>query len=65
MRHMGSEIDIDDEFELLHLGQPYKYNLAGVVYYKNAEQHFVSIVVTSNKQLWFYDGMGNGGHMSC
>ena len=27
-----SEIDIDDSFEVSHLGKPHKYNLAGVVY---------------------------------
>jgi hypothetical protein len=61
----GSEIDIDDSFEVAHLGQPHKYSLAGVVYYKDADQHFVSNIVTPDKQLWFYDGMSNGGHMSC
>ena len=57
----GSEIDIDDSFEVAHLGQPHKYNLAGVVYYK----HFVSNIITPDKQVWSYDGMRNGGHMSC
>ena len=61
----GSEIDIDDSFEVAHLGQPHKYNLAGVVYYKDADRHFVSNIVTPDKQFWFYDGMSNGGHMSC
>jgi hypothetical protein len=61
----GSEIDIDDGFEIVHLGQIHKYSLAGVVYYKNADQHFVSIIVTPDKQVWSYDGMSNGGHMSC
>ena len=61
----GSEIDIDDSFEMVHLGQPHEYNLAGVIYYKNADQHFVSNIVTPDKQLWSYDGMTNGGHMSC
>ena len=60
-----SEIDIDDSFEVSHLGKPHKYNLAGVVYYKHAEQHFVSNIVTPDKQLWSYDGMRNGGRMSC
>ena len=60
-----SEIDIDDSFEVSHLGKPHKYNLAGVVYYKRAEQHFVSNIVTPDKQLWSYDGMRNGGRMSC
>ena len=61
----GSEIDIDDGFEVAHLGQPYRYDLAGVVYYKDADQHFVSNIVTPDKQLWSYDGMSNGGRMSC
>ena len=61
----GSEINIDDSFEVTHLGQPYKYSLAGVVYYKDAERHFVSNIVTPDKQLWSYDGMRNGGHMTC
>ena len=61
----NSEIDIDESFEITHLGQPHKYNLAGVVYYKDADQHFVSNIVTPDKQLWSYDGMSNGGQMSC
>jgi hypothetical protein len=61
----GSEMDIDDRFEVVHSGQPHKYDLAGVIYYKDAEQHFVSNIVTPDKQLWFYDGMKNGGHMLC
>jgi hypothetical protein len=55
----GSEINIDDSFEVAHLGQPHKYGLAGVVYYKNIDQHFVSNIVTPDKQLWSYDGMRN------
>jgi hypothetical protein len=61
----GSGIDIDDSFEVVHQGQAQKYDLAGVVYYKHAERHFVSSMVTSDKQLWSYDGLRNGGHMSC
>ena len=61
----GSEIDIDVSFQVVHLGQPHKYTLAGVVYYKGAERHFVSNIVTPDKQLWSYDGMRNGGRMSC
>ena len=60
----GSEIEIDDTFELIHLGQPHKYNLAGIVYYKDLVQHFVSTIVGPDKQLWSYDGMSNGGRMS-
>jgi hypothetical protein len=60
----GSEIEIDDTFELIHLGQPHKYNLAGIVYYKDLVQHFVSTIVAPDKQLWSYDGMSNGGRMS-
>ena len=60
----GSEIDIDDCFEVTHQFQPHKYDLAGIVYYKDAEQHFVSNIVTPDKQLWFYDGMSNGGRMA-
>ena len=59
----GSEVDIDGSFEVVHLGQPNKYDLAGVVYYKDADQHFVSSIVTPDKQLWYYDGMSNGGRM--
>ena len=44
-----SEIDIDVSFEVVHLGQPHKYTLVGVVYYKGAEQHFVSDFVTPDK----------------
>ena len=60
-----SEIDINDSFEVAHLGQPHKYNLAGIVYYKDADRHFVSNIVMPDKQLWYYDSMSNGGHMSC
>ena len=28
-------------------------------------QHFISNIVTPDKQLWSYDGMINGSHMSC
>ena len=61
----GSNIDINDSFEVAHLGQLHKYSLAGIVYYKDADQHFVSNIVTPDKDLWFYDGMRNGGKMSC
>ena len=61
----GLEIVIDHNFEIAHLGQCHKYSLAGVVYYKDTEQHFVSNIVTPDKQLWSYDHMINDGHMSC
>ena len=61
----GSEIDIDDSFEVVHLGQLHKYTLAGVIYFKSADHHFVSNIITPDKQLWSYDGMRNGGRMSC
>ena len=60
-----SEIDIDDSFEVAHLGRPHKYILAGVVYYIDADQHLVSNIVMPDKQLWCYDGMSNSGRMSC
>jgi hypothetical protein len=65
LKFSSSEIEIDDGFEVIHLGQSHKYTLAGVIYYKDADHHFVSNIVTPYKQLWSYDGMRNGGRMSC
>ena len=60
----GSGIEVDDTIEVTHLGQPHKYNLAGIVYYKSADQHFVSNIITQDNQLWSYDGMRDGSRMS-
>ncbi|KAF8969122.1 hypothetical protein BDZ97DRAFT_1654173 [Flammula alnicola] len=60
----GSGIEVDISFEVAHLGQPHKYNLAGVIYYRDADRHFISNIVAPDKQLWFYDGMSNGGQMA-
>jgi uncharacterized protein DUF6570/helitron helicase-like protein/PIF1-like helicase len=57
----NSSIEIDHCLEIKLSDEIHKYNLAGVVYYK--EEHFVSNVITADNQLWFYDGLTSGSHL--
>ena len=41
----------------------HRYNLAGVVYFKSGESHFVSNIIMEDNQIWYYDGLVNGGQM--
>ena len=54
----GSNIEIDHYFEIKISNEIHKYDLAGVVYYR--DQHFVSNIITADKQVWFYDGLTTG-----
>ena len=57
----SSTTDIDHSLELTHLGELHRYNIAGIIYYR--DHHFISHINTSDKQVWFYDGLNNGGQM--
>lgn len=60
----NSSIEIDHSFEIkLSNDEIHKYDLAGVVYYSNTDQHFVSNIITADKQLWFYDGLNTGSQL--
>ena len=57
----SSTTDIDHSLELTHLGELHRYNIAGIIYYR--DHHFISHIITPDKQVWFYDGLNNGGQM--
>ena len=59
----NSIIEINHSFEikLSNCNETYKYNLAGIVYYRN--EHFVSNVITADKQVWYYDGITTGSQL--
>ena len=56
----NSSIEIDHCFEIKVSNETHKYDLVGIVYYRNTDQHFVSNIITVDKQLWFYDGLNIG-----
>ncbi|KAF8803149.1 hypothetical protein BYT27DRAFT_7305464 [Phlegmacium glaucopus] len=57
----SSSTEIDHSFELTHLGEQHRYSIAGIIYYR--DHHFMSHIITSDKQVWFYDGLSIGGQM--
>ena len=56
-------IEIDHNLKINVYGVLHSYNLAGVVYFKSGESHFVSNIITTDNQVWYYDGLTNGGEM--
>ena len=56
-------IDIDHSIKITVDGDLHGYNLAGVVYFKSGESHFVSNIIMEDNQVWYYDGLINGGQM--
>ena len=59
----NSNIKIDHFFEINKDDQIYRYELAGVIYYRDTDKHFFSNIITADKQLWFYDGISTGSQM--
>ena len=57
----NSSIEIDHCLEIKLSYEIHKYNLAGVVYYR--DQHFVSNIITADKQVWFHDGLTTGSQL--
>ena len=57
----SSTTDTDHSLELTHLGELHRYNIAGVIYYR--DYHFISHIITPDKQIWFYDGLNTEGQM--
>jgi hypothetical protein len=57
----NSRIKIDHCLEIELSDEMHKYDLAGVVYYR--DEHFVSNIITADKQLWFYDGLTTGSQL--
>ena len=57
------DIEIDHSLKINVHGDLHRYNLAGVMYFKPGESHFVSNIVTEDNQVWYYDGLINGGQM--
>jgi hypothetical protein len=53
----GSMTYIDHSFELKVDGRLHTYKLSTVIYFCEADAHFVSYVITKDGQIWFYDGM--------
>ena len=56
----NSSIKIDHCLEI-NSDEIHKYELAGVVYYR--DEHFVSNIITADKQLWYYDGLTTGSQL--
>ena len=54
-------IEIDHSLKINVHGDFHRYDLAGVVYFKPGESHFVSNIVMEDNQVWYYDGLINGG----
>ena len=57
----NSSIKIDHCLEIKLSDEIHKYELAGVVYYR--DEHFVSNIITADKQLWYYDGLTTGSQL--
>ena len=53
----NSRIHIDHGFELRVVNHLYNYRLAAVIYFRETDAHFVSYLITTDGQVWFYDGM--------
>jgi hypothetical protein len=58
----GLKIEIDRSIKINVNGVLHGYNLAGIVYFKSGESHFVSNIMQDD-QVWYYDGLINGGQM--
>ena len=54
-------IEIDHSLKINDHGDFHRYDLAGVVYFKPGESHFVSNIVMEDNQVWYYDSLINGG----
>jgi len=59
----GADMTIDDVVRIKYNEDACTYRLAGVVYYRQTEQHFVSKIITRDNQTWFYDGLALGSEM--
>ena len=59
----NSSIEIDHHLEIKLFNETHKYDLAGVVYYRDTDQHYVSNIVTADNQVWFYDGLKTGSQL--
>ena len=57
------DIEIDHSIKINVHEDLHRYNLAGVVYFKSGESHFVSNIIMEDNQIWYYDGLVNGGQM--
>lgn len=57
------DMEIDHSLKINVHGNLHRYNLAGVVYFKPEESHFVSNIVTEDNWVWYYDGLINRGQM--
>jgi hypothetical protein len=57
------KIEIDHSLKINVHGDLHRYNLAGIVYFKPGESHFVSNIVMEDNWVWYYDGLINGGQM--
>ena len=55
--------EIDHSIKVNVHGDLHRYNLVGIVYFKSGESHFVSNIITEDNQVWYYDGLINGGQM--
>ena len=63
MKFSSCNIEIDHSIKINVHGVLYIYSLAGVVYFKSGESHFVSNIITEDNRIWYYDGLVNGGQM--
>ena len=52
-----STTTIDHSFSLQVKEETHTYNLVAVIYYREADRHFISQIITMDGQVWFYDGM--------
>ena len=59
----NSEIEIDHCLDIKRFDETHKYDLAGVIYYRDTDEHFISNIITTDKQLWFYDGLTTGSQL--
>ena len=50
-------MEIDHSFGMKLSNEMHQYDLANVVYYRDIDEHFVSNIVSADKQLWSYDGL--------
>jgi hypothetical protein len=57
----NSKIEIDHCLDIKQFDETHKYDLAGVIYYR--DEHFISNIITADKQLWFYDGLTTGSQL--
>ena len=57
------KIEIDHSLIINVHGDLHRYNLAGIMYFKPGESHFISNIVMEDNWVWYYDGLINGGQM--